>query len=674
MTRRALVLGVIGAILMAAWGQYVNKYVPGVMGLVRGHLPVSVFGLFIVFVMAINPLLRRIRPSLRLGASETALILAMILASCAITDAGLMRHFPRSLAFPIQQNRVHPGWQKAEVLSLTPPAMLANGGRYDETTIDAYFTGKGRPGDPIPVRDVPWAEWWKPLLLWGTLVALVFVAVVALSVVVHPQWAEKERIRYPLAEIGDSVLSQDEEGRPKLLRNRLFWVGLLLLLTVRALNGIRLWVPTSIDIPLSFNFAPIREQFPELMRVPGAENLAAVAIYPVCIGLAYLLASDIGFSLGISNLLSVGVLYVLITAGVSTSGGPMMGGVLQWQNFGSFLAMAAMLVYTGRRYYWVTARSALMLNRTSEANPTSVWAFRVLLVSLAGSVGLLAAMGLVWPIAAAAMASVALMFLVLARMNAETGTFFFAPVWQIPAVLVGGFGIVALGPKLVIILGLLMYMLTADPFECLMPFVSNGLKMTSQRGIAVGRAGMALIAGLLMALAVAIPTALWADYNKGVEVRRGSDTTNVYDAALEVSNRLGMSGELEAVATYSTWDRLRHIRPESGFLVSAGVGFCLVIGLSVLRLRCSWWPVHPVVVLVAGCGSMGRFCASFFLGWAIKATITRLGGAGKYVELKPLMLGVIVGDLLGSFLIMSSNWVYYLVTGLAGTNNQWVPW
>ena len=56
-TIRSVLLGLVAALLMAVGGQYVNKYVPGVKGLVRGHLPVSVFGLFIVFVMGLNPLL-----------------------------------------------------------------------------------------------------------------------------------------------------------------------------------------------------------------------------------------------------------------------------------------------------------------------------------------------------------------------------------------------------------------------------------------------------------------------------------------------------------------------------------------------------------------------------------------------------------------------------------------
>ena len=41
---------------------------------------------------------------------------------------------------------------------------------------------------------------------------------------------------------------------------------------------------------------------------------------------------------------------------------------------------------------------------------------------------------------------------------------------------------------------------------------------------------------------------------------------------------------------------------------------------------------------------------SFLIGWVIKIVVTRYGGARLYKRLKPLMIGLIVGDVLGRFL------------------------
>ena len=52
-----------------------------------------------------------------------------------------------------------------------------------------------------------------------------------------------------------------------------------------------------------------------------------------------------------------------------------------------------------------------------------------------------------------------------ARQNAECGTFFYKPTWMMPGVLVGLFGLTTLGPTMIIILGMVMYVLMGDPFE-----------------------------------------------------------------------------------------------------------------------------------------------------------------------------------------------------------------
>jgi len=142
-TARAVILGLLGAVLMGAGGQYVDKYVPGTK-VVRSHLPVMVFGALIVFVTVINPLLGKLHRAWRLRGREIALILAMILVSCGIADAGLMRFFPNSLVYPIQQNQMQPGWQKMGVLEMTPPALLANGGKYSKEVVENYV-------EPVPL-------------------------------------------------------------------------------------------------------------------------------------------------------------------------------------------------------------------------------------------------------------------------------------------------------------------------------------------------------------------------------------------------------------------------------------------------------------------------------------------------------------------------------------------
>ena len=129
MTVRAITIGLIAAVVMAAGGHYCEAYLK-VPGMVRGHLPLSVFGLLIFFTVVVNPLLGKAHPRLRLRAGEIALILALLLVGCSITSAGLLRFFPSALVYPIHRAETRPDWQKAKILEYVSPELLANGGKY----------------------------------------------------------------------------------------------------------------------------------------------------------------------------------------------------------------------------------------------------------------------------------------------------------------------------------------------------------------------------------------------------------------------------------------------------------------------------------------------------------------------------------------------------------------
>ena len=55
---------------------------------------------------------------------------------------------------------------------------------------------------------------------------------------------------------------------------------------------------------------------------------------------------------------------------------------------------------------------------------------------------------------------------------------------------------------------------------------------------------------------------------------------------------------------------------------------------------------------------------SFLLGWAIKTVILRLGGQRVYDSAKPVMIGMIAGELLGAAVFMIIGGIYYGVTSL----------
>jgi hypothetical protein len=672
MTFRAVFIGVLGAVAFAAGGRYANMYVPGVL-MVRGHMPVTVFGLLIVFVIGINPLIGMLRKSWKFKPSEVALILALLLAVSSIIDAGLTRYFPSVCVFPLQTEPTRPGWVTTKVVSYVPAEMMANDGKYSREVVQNYVTPMGKKGEPIGFSEVPWYAWRKPLIFWGLVIGLTFTAVIGLSVVVHRQWARRERIKYPLAEIASSLLVQDEMGRTKIFQNKLFWLGMVLPLFIALLRTIGLWHPDMITIPLNFDFPAIREAYPKLMVTEGATYLSKLEIYPAVVGLAFILGSDIGLSLGVAGPISVFVLYGLTVVGVDMSGSGLEGSPMAWSTFGGYVAFALMLVYIGRRYYWQTAREALTFVKCQETDGAAVWGLRVFVLCATGVVLMLMLVGLAWHIAIVVVLTVMLAYFVMARLNAEAGAFFYKPSWALTGILLGMYGFSALGPKGFMTVGLVFWVLTGDPFECLMPFVVNGLKTSSDTGLKTGKIGLLLGITMLAALAVTIPTALWSDYNNQAFTTGGRYSHQSYESAERNIKKLDLAGELDKVTKYTSWERLKNIRPEGRFLVSAAIGFVLVLILASVRLRLTWWPLHPLVVLTFGAFLLvGKYGGSFLMGWLIKTLVTRLAGPSKYAIMRPLMMGVIVGDLLGGFLTTCTLWSYYLITGVQGPN--WRLW
>jgi hypothetical protein len=60
-----------------------------------------------------------------------------------------------------------------------------------------------------------------------------------------------------------------------------------------------------------------------------------------------------------------------------------------------------------------------------------------------------------------------------------------------------------------------------------------------------------------------------------------------------------------------------------------------------------------------------NFVWSFMIGWAIKMLVVKLGGGRIYQSLKPLFIGMIIGDLCGGMFWMVFGPLFYFWTGEA---------
>ncbi|GIW76956.1 MAG: hypothetical protein KatS3mg104_2019 [Phycisphaerae bacterium] len=70
--------------------------------------------------------------------------------------------------------------------------------------------------------------------------------------------------------------------------------------------------------------------------------------------------------------------------------------------------------------------------------------------------------------------------------------------------------------------------------------------------------------------------------------------------------------------------------------------------LAFLQLTYNAWPLHPIGFLMVFSFSMKRIWFSIFLGWLMKALVIRLGGSRLLQAARPVVLGLILGDVLAS--------------------------
>ncbi len=677
MTVRAVILGVLLAVLIGGFG-YVNDQVLGLESVTAGTLlPISVFALLLIAVGVINPALSLLRKSWRFRPAEIAWIFLAMLVSCSICGRGLMETLTQSLALPAYYRQQYPNWQSRRILELAPAAMLVVPEPGAEHVTRDFRLGMGKEGENIRLGDIPWRHWRRPLGTWLPLVMLLAVSSICLALIVHRQWLVREHLRYPIAEVASTLMAPGPGGGVgPIFRSKPFWVGLGVVLFIHILGGTRQWYPNTPFISLQIDMLGARSLLPFLQKIPWGQSLLSVTVYPTVIAFSFMLASDITLSLGLSQFLFAAVGAVLVSFGISISTDYMTGGASGWQRFGSYLALFLILAYVGRAYYWRLIKQAVTFRRQEEVEGYAAWACRILILSMAAMVGLLTGAGLPWPLALLTVLAILLTFVCVSRISVETGLFMIHPRWQALGVFLGLFGAYAMGPSAVVTVGLVCAVLSIDPSQAVMPYFLNGLKVAGDFGVRPARAGIGSAGVYAIVLAVAVPVVLWANYNYGLRWDNWGGyrvPTMAFRAGEAAMDKLDARDRLEESVSMSLPQRVMAIKPQRAFLWWAGAGFVIVLLFGALRLRYTWWPLHPVIFLVWATWPAQAFCHSFLLGWMLKKLITKYGGVDAFRRFKPVMIGLIVGDLLGGAIFMAIGGAYYAATGLEPMKYQIFP-
>lgn len=671
MTFRSVILGLLGAAFVCSY-TYFNDWVMRQTMFVGNFMPISVYGLLVLFLALVYPLWRKLTRGGGLKRAELAVILGLTLVSCAIPGSNLLRLFTPALIMPHRYERTEAGWKQQKVMDLVPEGMLVDISEDEGTVLDGYVRGLKEASDKLSLREIPWKAWRKPLLFWVPIILSLWMALVALAVVVHRQWSDHEHLPYPIVTFTKSLLPE-EDGRPSpVFGNSLFWLGLAAVLGIHAYNYLNLWFPKVLfgKIPLGVDFSSLAELSDTFAKGGGQALLEKFTLYFTVIAVAYFLPKEVSLSLGIGPFVWIFIAGLFATYGVGVGGwqgtwpfGLQMDAMMI---MGAYFGMLLVLLFTGRQYYSAVFRRAFGFSTREPVEGSAVWGARVFMLGM-GFFTVYAAllMGLDWPVALLFGLGCVAIYLVMGRLLAETGLFFIVVTGTPATILWAVFGARALGPGTLLMLFMLCLILFYDTREALMPYVVNGLKLADDCKVKVGRMAVFAVAALVVGLGVGIPTTLYYQYEKGVDVSlwKIEQAKRPFNETISIMQRLDAQGQLEEAGQATGLARFKEMAPHRNGLVAFAAAAGLVLAFSAMRLRFTRWPLHPVMFLVWSTYAGDSFAQSFLAGWLIKTGITRFGGAGIYQQCKPLMFGLIAGEMLGGMLPMIVSLVYFLATG-----------
>lgn len=643
-TWRSVSLGLIATCIISSIAYY-NDFAVNNTFFIGNNLPLGLVMMTFLFIVLVNGPLSRWAPGQALNSGELVVAFSMALVACAIPSGGLMRWLAHAIVAPFWHAQGNAEFRDL-LLRLEVPNWLFPSFSSDdrlEWFNDPIVTGflMRWTAETTP----PYTAWIRPIIVWGIPTFAIYGAVICIMAIVRHQWAENERLPFPLVQIQLSLLEAPQKGRwfNNVLSRRTFWMGFSVIFLIHLWNGgskyFQQYIP---EIPISYDLVGV---FSEAPLVYVTHTLKRATIFFTVVGVAYFLTSSISFSIW-----SIFLIFQLyrVFAGALT-GDPETPG-LPDQRFGGVMAYGLVIVWLGRQHWKVVIAQAFRGPRKGEPQgrflsyPLAFW-------GLVGSALVLAVWlrlaGCDWLGAGLMVFMILTLFMITARFVAETGLLHspaLVPLFR-PLQYMGIAGWAARPPVETFYLTGAFEHTHYDQRETLAVYSSHAMRLSDHtmfgdRDLAEdrkrGRRFIGLLClSLLVAYVVSWGATLKVEYDHAVTLDRRQESP---------INPHGVNGSqwrmLNAPIDY---EQARYNLPHNP-AYHFGFGFGLTMLLAYLRLTFVWWPFHPIGYLILQTYPGGMLWFSFFLGWMAKLIIVKLGGHTLYVGLRPLFLGMIVGE------------------------------
>ncbi len=681
-TPKAIIAGLIGILLIAGGSEFSPTLAK--QEILHHQLGIGIYFYFFLICLLWNPFCTRYIPALAMNIKEMAVAFVMTLTAGGFAWFGWMRQFTLQSAM-IAHEMTGRTWQEGRYGEYINPDTLPEPGA-DHINISEFQTGLERsadisPTEWMPIGDIPYGAWEKPLIYWGAVILLVAIMSLAMLMIVHRQWIRNEKLTYPLATVANSLFEKQDQKScfADIFRSKLFWLAFIFVLIIHLYNFAQAADQTTKfkTIQMLYPLSGLGETFPIINRAGCSAIFSGVKIMFLIVGIAYFLAPALSLSVGLN-----GFVYLLFAAEVYEATG-MAPTATENQIFraGAYLAFVIMMIILGRRYYGATFWKAITWKRVSKDEQGAVFGARLFILSALLLVFMFTLFGMDIIMASATTLILIMMYLVFTRIVCEAGIPLMTSPFMPNSFLAKIFGGVAIGPENLMASGQTSGVLCGDMKQLMMPYVATGMKVTDDAGIKLRRVGMIVMISIFVAFGVAVFMHLWQYYSLGSNQYAANKTawnTGLSDSTFEMS-QLKINAQLnepvndsdatvgsrlkEAFNFSGIKDRLSKIEPEKiNYLVYFVLGIAAVFFTGFMRTRFLWWPFHAVIFCIWNTAPANMIWFSFLLGWFLRTIVVKLGGERNYIKMKPLFLGLIFGEIAATGLFIISGLIFYLVT------------
>ncbi len=595
------------------------------------HLPPGALGALFVLVIILNPLLGMVSKKLKFRRNECLVVYISCLFSCLVPGHGAENFIIGNLVGPFYFASSANKWLEFLQPYVKPwmtPSLRADGSINVEAA-SGWYLGSGGV--------VPWGAWAVPLLAWGSVIIASYIMLGCLSVILNKQWGEREALSFPLLKLPLEMVEDVEKPRATpFWKNGAMWAGVSIAVFIQMMRGLHLYYPDFPTFPLDINTGPLFTEPP--WNQIGWVNLE---IFPIAVGIAFLLTSEVSFSLWFFYWFIKLQYIAAYLAGYPQSTLPATYGtervMTSIQSVGAYWMFAALMVWTGREHFLHVARRAFGLRRATDdekheplSYPVAFWGF---FLSLGFMLAWSVAAGVRIDIACAFWATYLVISLGLSRLIAEGGLLFLSQGWMpmgFLATFTGAGANTWLPVSQLTPLSFLQAGFAQDMRGFIMPSFVQSFKLARDNGIKA-RPLLGLISIVIL---ITLSMSFWMNVKLGYEI-----------GGLQLNPWAAVSGAKFAANPTAA---LKGGVPHAGWLNSVWfiIGATLTYGMMLARSRFAWFPFHPLGYLVCITYPMQKVWFSTLLGWGCKVLVMRFGGNDTYRKATPFFCGLALGDVM----------------------------